>query len=684
MTENLLGVDIWHFEYVRRFDEAFVGYMLESLVTILRFGAGSMLKSTKMTPIRRCTIKNIPMMVDTHGLGYAESSYLEVLTRLATRFLRSEPRSDHQAAFDTLNTQIQIHATDCLHHVVSKGDLDAGLLAEVEEAVTEKLYFAVHHGKIELQTRLLHISHAILSAQAIHSRHQNTKGGHARSESEHPEEHHHAKVDSQFPMLRTHALSPLFVRTLIDGISIHSNRAILQHWMDYLIMSLPRLRHGVYRLVIPLVECICQQVGRGITAVESAVTNAKISAVLPAADVLSEMEFSIFLNGLERLMIFCLTEGQMDHMDASQEADLKGLHDNIGIQGIAGYVTNIFASDPSKSNVPSPVKANDAVLICLQDTVRVLLQIWKFTALSNEHMSSSQSAMYNHLSQRLKARVKKMIDKLYKHQPVDVVETMIEASMRRTYDMTEALLFSLLREITGVTEHITITLLLDSVRSRVPTMHPERFKRSGLVADLSDVELLKFLDTYYAAIDGATAMQVWSDSISFFREFLNNPTSNKHLFAFLLRGMVSLSDKLCQTSFVEDKKVRRDLQDILMKLIDASILVAARSFDSSTWIRRTLKDTDGDSTSPDTPLSPMERSRSDMGPDLEKSITENGGSRRDPFKPRDSIGEQVYSVLAQAVFPNLSRLLIDQDKIGTVCTNVMYYVVSPAFRGRPG
>lgn len=43
---------------------------------------------------------------------------------------------------------------------------------------------------------------------------------------------------------------------------------------------------------------------------------------------------------------------------------------------------------------------------------------------------------------------------------------------------------------------------------------------------------------------------------------------------------------------------------------------------------------------------------------------------------------QITDFLAQRVLPDLRRFLIDADKTATVCTNIVYYVVAPAFRTR--
>jgi hypothetical protein len=45
---------------------------------------------------------------------------------------------------------------------------------------------------------------------------------------------------------------------------------------------------------------------------------------------------------------------------------------------------------------------------------------------------------------------------------------------------------------------------------------------------------------------------------------------------------------------------------------------------------------------------------------------------------------QINTALSTHVIPLLPRLLLEQDKVATVCTNLIYYIVSPSIRSNSG
>jgi hypothetical protein len=60
------------------------------------------------------------------------------------------------------------------------------------------------------------------------------------------------------------------------------------------------------------------------------------------------------------------------------------------------------------------------------------------------------------------------------------------------------------------------------------------------------------------------------------------------------RCFTSLSEKVSQTSALEDRRLRRDLQDTFIRLMDAAILVAGRVIETTGWPRRTTVSTVGE------------------------------------------------------------------------------------------
>lgn len=45
-------------------------------------------------------------------------------------------------------------------------------------------------------------------------------------------------------------------------------------------------------------------------------------------------------------------------------------------------------------------------------------------------------------------------------------------------------------------------------------------------------------------------------------------------------------------------------------------------------------------------------------------------------------GIQIIQFMSSDALPHLRQYLIDNDKILVACTNIMYYIVSPAIKGK--
>lgn len=75
------------------------------------------------------------------------------------------------------------------------------------------------------------------------------------------------------------------------------------------------------------------------------------------------------------------------------------------------------------------------------------------------------------------------------------------------------------------------------------------------------------------------------------KDLIANSTSRKsHIFP-ATRCFTTIGERICESSSsLEDRRLKRDLQDNFLKLVDLCTLIAGRSFDQGNWIRRSGKD----------------------------------------------------------------------------------------------
>jgi hypothetical protein len=65
-----------------------------------------------------------------------------------------------------LNAVIQSTSVDLLQAIVSRGETDPLSLDIIEAAVIGKLFYCVHTFRLDLQNKLLHLLHAVISQQS--------------------------------------------------------------------------------------------------------------------------------------------------------------------------------------------------------------------------------------------------------------------------------------------------------------------------------------------------------------------------------------------------------------------------------------------------------------------------------------------------------------------------------------
>ncbi len=74
------------------------------------------------------------------------------------------------------NIAMQSAAIDILQSIISRGDTDLELIETTESAIIKKLFLLVHSEHLELQNKLLHLLHSVVSNSAASMTRQPSRG----------------------------------------------------------------------------------------------------------------------------------------------------------------------------------------------------------------------------------------------------------------------------------------------------------------------------------------------------------------------------------------------------------------------------------------------------------------------------------------------------------------------------
>jgi hypothetical protein len=264
-----------------------------------------------------------------------------IRTDLSCRILQAEPRSESSSAMTPLNSRLQAVSIELLQNLVSRGELDEISLATIEAAVVGKLYYCVHSRRLDVQNKLLHLLHSVISA-SVATRLK------ARQLAERKLEASSSRRQSLDDSAYRYATNPLLIQTLVDGITVIHNRSVYQHWLDFILMTVPQFSEVLKAAIGPLNESICRQLRVALSEISRASRRSR-GDVDDVKVIITDAELLMYLNALERLVLLGVSSAPLRSQaeDDNEPSEKTTTQDGGGLFGI---VSTVFSSD----NVAQP------------------------------------------------------------------------------------------------------------------------------------------------------------------------------------------------------------------------------------------------------------------------------------------------------------------------------------------
>lgn len=236
------------------------------------------------------------------------------------------------------NSVLQSTSVDLLQALISRGEVDALSVESIEAAVVGKLYLCVHTERLDLQNKLLHLLHSLISASSsVLEQHTNDIRQHQRDGGS-------DEASSQDHRNGGYAVNPLLTQTLVEGVASRKNRPVLQHWLDFILMALPQFQRTLHAVITPMNDCVCRQLRSALSDILA--SSADDAGAMDVLSSTTDAELLMFLNALERLVLLGLSNAS----EANQTDEDNVMSEKPGTEnsGLLGYVSNVFGSD----NIP--------------------------------------------------------------------------------------------------------------------------------------------------------------------------------------------------------------------------------------------------------------------------------------------------------------------------------------------
>ncbi|KAF8131645.1 Dopey, N-terminal-domain-containing protein [Boletus edulis] len=660
---KIRGKEIRGYIYEQKFDQRYVHHLLEILHSIVQFGGQGFTKTARSTPINRIQYQPLVQRMET-ALFDPNSSFLEILVELLSRFIQSEPKEQNAPIMEPLNTQIQSTSIDILQAIVARGEVDHLALESLEPIIIGKLYFFVHLKRLDLQNKFLRILHSLISVSIAHIAQSNAE---EQSSSE----------GTQTSGKKTYTVNSLLTHTLTDGIAVPHNRPVQQHWLDFVLMAIPQFQPALQVMIPPLADCVGRQLRSLLNDAVRANHPGSPSAITGVA---TDAEFVMLLNTLERLLILGLANySEVAHQDDDTSAQEKTAESS----GILGYVSNVFTADTA-----SPSEDQSAVrspgFRSLNDGVRVLFAIWVNFIWTSPASKRSEDDSLSMIYNRTRGRCRRVLEFLFRAYPSEVLEGVISCWDRdltlqsRDSKPVESAAFELV-DVLIASAHSAVHMICESINAR--SSGGSEKSRRYIHPEVSDVTLFKFLEQYLSRLEGPLALQVWGRFMQLAKDVASNIREFRAQVYLTLRCLCVLGDKVTQTTAMDDKRIKKDLQETFGKLLDACVSFVGRTTEPSSWIRRTTKESMINGRSSPAPRGG--ENIADLRTTNEKANS-SAVSLQDNSKPTwgNELPSQIIDFVATTVVPNLRKFLVDNDRVASACSHIVYYILNPALKAK--
>ena len=450
---------------------------------------------------------------------------------------------------------------------------------------------------------------------------------------------------------------PTLLKCILAGLSAPSSRQVLDSWISFLAECLPLYSDSIFQVLIPLVETLCSQISSTFSRLQQLF---RASNDPPTHNEIGpETTLISLLNGLEQV----LARGH-DRLLA-EEARAQVVKNPDQPQGFFGnMVSGVFSSDAPQTRSAT---ANDrlTVLLAFQDAVRICFTIWSWGQGSDASLQDSSSgASFNYTSLRMRNRARRLLEHLFAAETLECLETVI-GIWRGALDSSDtskaAEVFNLLPALDGSRPQHTIPALFNAIYSRTNPAALDPSRRSTLTIELQDTDVVIFLVDYARTLEDDAMDEIWQDCMIFLKDLLGNPLPHRQALPSLLEFAAILGEKVDNTNFGEQRKMRRELADLFLRLLAAIFTTRPTSF------VETSSTSYSSSTS-----NLLSEKRPDSAP-----RTVSVAAIRTPFERADD----VVGILSNIV-PNLPKILVENDRILTAATSISANVIGPTLRSK--
>ncbi len=418
---------------------------------------------------------------------------------------------------------------------------------------------------------------------------------------------------------------------LLKGIGNLSSRDVIQKWIQLVCESIYFYSSSIFSILMKVVECFCEEIELcfgGMKTQYQTQTLVEGNFETPLSHILNGLDF-VLARAHEQLLV-----EEDDPLTTNSPEPQPGFFGNI----VSGAVSSEAKQARNNTN-----NNRLTVILCFQDALRACFRLWSWHNL-NIVESSGTLESFHHASQKIRARSRRILEHLLAAEPLESIESLahiwVKAIAEKDTVDTESLL-DLVHTLQGSRPGITMSAIFNAIYTRTNPTALVLSQRSTLSSHLQESDLVAFLSIYTQSLEDDVLEEIWKNCTTFLRDVLANPMPHRQILTRLINFIAILTAKMENTNFGEERKMRRELADLFIRLLTAIFTIKPQN-------------------------SSREKS---SGASVQSELAAGMGS------------DSVEQILDQN-FAALSALFDESDRFLTVMANVVSNIIAPLFRSR--
>ncbi|AQZ12142.1 DOP1 (YDR141C) [Zygosaccharomyces parabailii] len=373
-----------------------------------------------------------------------------------------------------------------------------------------------------------------------------------------------------------------YVDYLITSVSSMESPLIVTSYVKLLSESLAYFESSIFRMMLPLTASIVQCVHKLLEKEKKHGGYYQSIALL--------------LGGLEELL-------GVSHKFLIADEN-EGYFSGVGSRGdfLQNMVSNVFSSDFSANDIKIQGE-RDIILQSFKEVVTCTFHIWSWAhEISANAVKSPNMNQTNHNSYKFKFTAKKLLEKLFLLEPLEVMEDLVIAPENDNK-------LTLIHVLDGNRPALTIPYFFIGIVFRQNKNANVRFSVNGnggktagnhlessLMNKLDSQALISFLLKYASSLENAAVEEFYGDFAAFFKEVSTNYNLYGSISTSVLKFVGIIAEKLQKSRFGEQKRVRREVSDIFVKYLPNALADSPfeyknpkQSFENLEYVVRSLQ-----------------------------------------------------------------------------------------------